>query len=211
MNALSASEQRLAADVLRFLVTPSGAIQRFTAVDLADYVNRANAEVEALAEKLSQSPARVLRSVETVRAMPGRTSSTSRRTRFSPGRSSSGGERYETAPRHRRRRLLLALAAVSAVALALVGYAVQPTALASLEFSTVDARFAIRGPQSPDRDIMLVTFGAATIAGSSLRARPRSRGKRSRAGSIRSRRRDHASSPATSTSPERRAVSVTRR
>ncbi|MGO9960350.1 MAG: CHASE2 domain-containing protein [Solirubrobacteraceae bacterium] len=164
MNALSASEQRLAADVLRFLVAPSGATQRFSAADLADYVNRSPPEVEALAEKLSHSPARVLRAVET----PGDAGT---HVEYEPAHQVLAEPMldwrrgFETAHLQRRgRRLLLALAAVSAIALALVGYAIQPTALARLELSTVDARFAVRGPQGPDPDIVLVTFGAATIA-----------------------------------------------
>ena len=160
MNALSTSERRLAADVLHFLVTPSGAIQRWTALDLADYVHRSNAEVEALTEKLSRSPARILRSVETVH--DGTTHVEYEPTHQVLARPIlEWRRRYETVRlEHRLRRLLLSLAAVVAVALPLIGYAVQPGPLARLELGTVDARFAIRGAQSPDRDIVLVTIGA---------------------------------------------------
>jgi CHASE2 domain-containing sensor protein len=158
MAALPAADQRLAADVLRFLVTPSGVIRSYSAADLSAYVGRDEPAVEALAETLSRPPARVLRAT----AAP------------------AGGEprvdyelahqvlarpaldwraRFEVRRLERRaRRLILGLVAVSALALALIGYVLQAGPLGRLELRTVDARFAIRGAQAPDRSIVLVTY-----------------------------------------------------
>ena len=158
MAALPAGDQRLAAEALRFLVTPSGVIRSYSAADLSAYVGRDEPAVEALAETLSRPPARILRAT----AAP------------------AGGEphvEYELAHQvlarpaldwrarfemrrleRRARRLILGLVAVSALALALIGYVLQPGPLRRLELRTVDARFAIRGAQTADRSIVLVTI-----------------------------------------------------
>ena len=160
MDALSRSDQRLAADVMHFLVAPSGATQRWASSDLAEYVHRPAAEVEALTETLSRSPARILRPVETVR-------DGAAHVEYEPAHQVLARpilewrRRFETARLERRwQRLLLSLAAVIAVAVPVGAYAVAPGPLARLELRTVDARFAVRGAQAPDRDIVLVTIGA---------------------------------------------------
>jgi CHASE2 domain-containing sensor protein len=160
MGGLSAAEQRLAAEMLRLLVTPSGATRSYSVADLSDYVGRSRGEIEALAEKLSRPPARVLRAVAApagteyelahpVLARP----ALDWRTRFVT-------ERLQ----RRSRRLVLGLVAAVAIVVTLVGYVLAPTPLARLELHTVDARFAVRGAQAADREIVLVTIDAPAYA-----------------------------------------------
>ncbi len=162
LGRLSEDEQALAEKMLRFLVTPSGASACLTAHDLADFTESSEREVEALAETLARAPARILRSV----AAPA-------------GASKASG--YEVSPvlaepaldwrvRHRTRRverrarrLLLALVAMTSVAIALVAYALDPKSLQRMELAAVDARFDIRGTQAPDPRIALVTIDDAAL------------------------------------------------
>lgn len=163
MATLSAAEQRLAADILGFLVTPSGVIQRNSAQDLAAYVGRSRPSVESLSEKLSRSPAHILRAVaipagDEIRVAYELTHQVLARPAL------DWRSRYQTARlQGRSQRLLLALVAVTAVALALAGYVIGPGALNRLELGTVAARFAVRGAQRPDRDIVLVPVDQAEL------------------------------------------------
>jgi len=170
LAGLSAKEQSLAAEMLRFLVTPSGATACLTARDLAEYAERPEDDVEALAEKLSRPPARILRAGAGV-----------------GGPAGAGG--YELAQvlaepalewrvrrrtlrlEERTRRLLLALVTMTAVAIALVAYVLQPEPLLRLERASVDARFEVRGTRGPDSAIALVTLDDAAFA--RLKAEPR--------------------------------------
>ncbi len=163
MATLSPSERRLAAEILRFLVTPSGAIQRYSAQDLAAYVGRGRPAVESLTEKLTRAPGRLLHPV--VASAAGETRVDYELTHQVLARPAlEWRSRYETARlQGRSRRLLLALVAMTAVALALVGYIVNPGPLNRLELSSVDARFAVRGAQRPDRDIVLVPVDQAAL------------------------------------------------
>ena len=61
----------------------------------------------------------------------------------------------------RLRRLLLAIVAVGAVGLAVVAY--ETDLLRSLELSTVNTRFQIRGRRPPPRDVVLVEIDAASF------------------------------------------------
>ncbi|MEA2220617.1 MAG: hypothetical protein QOJ35_3243 [Solirubrobacteraceae bacterium] len=163
LASLSAHDQAVADEILRFLVTPSGATACLTARDLSEYTDRPEAEVEALAEKLSRPPARILRGVAAT-----------------TGEVTAGGyelpqvlaepavewrARRRTARlEERARRLLLALVAMTSVALALVGYALDPEPLQRLELASVDARFDVRGARGADPRIALVTIDDATNA-----------------------------------------------
>ncbi len=158
LDRLPDTEQALAAAMLRYLVTPSGATACLTARDLADYTGRPHAEVEALAEKLSRPPARILRGVPAA-----------------GGAARGGGGGYELAPvlaepaaewsarrrtrslERRARVLLLGLVAMTAIALSLVGYALDPGPMRRLELASVDARFDVRGAREPDSRIAVVT------------------------------------------------------
>ncbi|MEA2155090.1 MAG: hypothetical protein QOE11_1230, partial [Solirubrobacteraceae bacterium] len=160
LTSLPGGEQDLAAEMLRFLVTPSGATACLTARDLSTYVERPEPEIQALAEKLSRPPARILRGVAAeaasgaggyelpqVLAEPALEWATRRRT-----------SRLE----ERARRLLAGLVAMTAVAIALVGYTLHPEPLRRLEGATVDTRFEVRGARPADRRIVLVTLDRAT-------------------------------------------------
>jgi len=156
LDGLPKHEQAIAADMLRFLVTPSGATVCLTAQDLAAYTGRSDHDLVALAEKLSRPPARILRGVDA-----------------SSGAAQRGG--YELAPvlaepaaewamrrrtlrlERRTRRLLLGVAAMSAIVLAFAGYTLQPDRLQRLELASVDARFDVRGAQGANPRIALVT------------------------------------------------------
>lgn len=61
----------------------------------------------------------------------------------------------------RLRQLLVALAALAACGCAIASYATD--ALRGLELPTVDARFAVRGPQAPPRDVIVVAIDSATF------------------------------------------------
>ena len=158
MAALPAAERRLAAEMLRFLVTPSGVTRSYSAADLSAYVSRPQGAVESLAEKLSRAPARILRAV-VAPAGPGSPTEYELSHQVLARPALDWRSRFETERLERRaRRLLLGVVTLSALALALVGYAVQPGPLRRLELSTVDQRFAVRGGQRPDRNIVLVTI-----------------------------------------------------
>jgi CHASE2 domain-containing sensor protein len=160
MATLSSPEQRLAADIVRFMVTPSGAMQRYSGPDLASYVGVSATAVEALAEKLSRAPARVLRAVA---AAPGDTRTEYELTHQVLARPAlEWRSRYVTARLQRRsRRLLLALVAMTAVVVSLIAYVLNPGTLNRLEAHSVDARFSVRGAQGPDRRIVLVPVNQA--------------------------------------------------
>lgn len=64
-------------------------------------------------------------------------------------------------PRKRTRPLLLGLVAATSVAIALVSYATD--LFASIELSTVDARFSVRGAQRPPSDIVVVGIDDQTL------------------------------------------------
>lgn len=156
---LSEDEQSLLAEMLRYLVTPSGATACLTARDLSEYTERPQAEVEALAEKLGRPPARILRGVAAPAGETGASGYELPQVLAEPAlewRTRRRTARLE----ERSRRLLLALVAMTAIAVALVGYAVDPQVLEPLKLATVDARFDLRGAR-PDSRIALVTLDDA--------------------------------------------------
>src|SRR3712207_7762108 len=61
MSSLPARDQRLAAEVIRYLVTPSGAKVRHVPSDLAEYADRPEPQVRGLLERLSSGALRILR------------------------------------------------------------------------------------------------------------------------------------------------------
>ena len=71
--------------------------------------------------------------------------------------------------RHRLRVLLFALVAVVGAGLGVLGYATN--ALRSLELTTVDTRFSIRGDEKPHDDLVVVGVDAKTFE--NLEGRPR--------------------------------------
>jgi CHASE2 domain-containing sensor protein len=163
MSSLPARDQRLAAEMLRYLVTPSGAKVRHVPSDLADYVDRPEPEARRLLERLSSGALRILRQAP-------------------PPPGSSAPAAYEVFhdvltralldwrsrfERHRlearARRLLQALVAVSAVAIALTAYLWNPGFLQRLELDSVDARFAVRGDKAAPGDVALVAIDDATF------------------------------------------------
>jgi CHASE2 domain-containing sensor protein len=163
MSALPARDQRLAAEVIRYLVTPSGAKVRHVPSDLAEYVDRPEPEVRGLLERLSSGALRILRPAP---PPPG----SSARAAYEvfhdvltgallDWRSRFERRRLET----RARRLLHALVAVSAVAIALAAYLWNPGFLRRLELDTVDMRFSVRGDKAAPRDMALVAVDDATL------------------------------------------------
>jgi CHASE2 domain-containing sensor protein len=160
MATLSSSEQRLAAEVMRFMVTPSGAMQRYSVPDLASYVGRSATAVEGLTEKLSRAPARILRAVAPV---PGETQSEYELTHQVLARPALDWRtRYITSRLQRRSRLLLlGLVAMTAVTVSLIAYVLNPGPLSRLEAHSVDARFGIRGPLGADPRVVLVPVDQA--------------------------------------------------
>ena len=161
LDRLPPADQALADEMLRFLVTPSGTPACLTARDLSDYTGKPEDRIEALAETLSRPPARILRG--TAPAGSGATGG-DELPNCSPILRSSGGLGAGTAHLEARaRRLLLGLVAVSAVAAALVAYAVKPGPRQRLDLRTVDARFDVRGARAPDGRIALVTVDDAAF------------------------------------------------
>jgi uncharacterized protein YkwD len=64
MDQLSSEESAMAADVFRYLVTPSGTKIAYTRTDLAAYTNTPGAQLTPVLEKLSGSGLRILRTVD---------------------------------------------------------------------------------------------------------------------------------------------------
>jgi CHASE2 domain-containing sensor protein len=161
MGRLSDGEQRMASEMVRYLVTPSGATQRLSVVDLADYVSAEPPVVEALADKLSEPPARILRTAMTTTTDDKPLVTYELSYQMLARSALEWRTRYLTRQLERRaRHLLLALVSVTAIAVALAAYVIDPAPLQRLELSSVDARFSIRGPQPPDRRIVLVGIDA---------------------------------------------------
>ncbi|MGA2012245.1 MAG: CHASE2 domain-containing protein [Solirubrobacteraceae bacterium] len=163
MAALPVAEQSLAADLLRLMVTRSGAVQRYSAADLADVAQRDPVAVEALLEKLSHEPARLLRPIVISDGSGGAS-----RTEYELAHQVLARPALEWRSRftdarleRRTRRLLSTVVTVTAIAIALAGYVALSGPLSRLELDTVAARFSVRGAQPPDRDIVLVTLDDA--------------------------------------------------
>jgi len=163
MDSLPREDQRLAAQVVHYLVTPSGAKIRHTPSDLAAYAGRPVAQVSALVERLSAADTRVLRPVP-----PPRGSSDDAGYEVFhdvlAGALLDWRARFETRRLEvRSRRLLAALVAVSAIAVGLAVYLLNPAVVRRLELDTVDARFDVRGAETPPRSVTLVAVDEPTL------------------------------------------------
>ncbi|MEA2218891.1 MAG: hypothetical protein QOJ35_1517 [Solirubrobacteraceae bacterium] len=156
LDHLSPDEQALAAAMLGHLVTPSGATVCLTAHDLAVYTRRPEADVVVLAEKLSRPPARILRGVAGSNGVTARGGYELAPVLAEPA-AEWAARRRTLALERRARRLLLGLVTMTAIAIALVGYSLQPGIVKRLESASVDQRFELRGAQPPDGRIALVT------------------------------------------------------
>ena len=145
MSSLTPRDQRLAAQVVRFLVTPSGAKVRHLPGDLAEYAGRPEPQVRALLERLSSGGLRILRPAP---PPPGSSAPAAYEVFHDvlsrpllDWRLGYERERLET----RARRLSRALVAVTAVAISMAVYLLNPGFLDRLELDTVDLRFDLRG------------------------------------------------------------------
>jgi CHASE2 domain-containing sensor protein len=163
MSSLPARDQRLAARVLRYLITPSGAKVRHVPSDLAEYVDRPEPQVRGLLERLSSGALRILRPTP---PPPGSTAPAAYEVfhdvlsgALLDWRSRFERRRLET----RARRLLHALVAVTAVAISLAAYLWNPGFLQRLELDTVDMRFAVRGEDAAPPNMALLAMDEATL------------------------------------------------
>jgi CHASE2 domain-containing sensor protein len=163
MSSLSARDQRLAAQVMRYLVTPSGAKVRHVASDLAEYVDRPEPEVRGLLERLSSGALRILRPAPAPLG-------SSAPTAYEVFHDVLTGALLDWRSRFERRRLeararwlLHALVAVTAVAISLAAYIGNPGLVQRLELDTIDMRFALRGETGAPRDVALVAMDDATL------------------------------------------------
>lgn len=159
LDRLSGDEQALVAEMLRFLVTPSGATACLTARDLADYTGRRESDVEALAERLSSPPARILRGIAASTGGAQRGGYELPAVLADPA-SEWRARRRVQGLEHRARLLLLGLVTMTAITVALVGYALEPGPLKRLELASVDARFDLRGAKPQDSRIAVVGIDA---------------------------------------------------
>jgi CHASE2 domain-containing sensor protein len=163
MSSLPARDQRLAAQLLRYLVTPSGAKVRHVPSDLAEYVDRPEPQVRGLLERLSSGDLRILRPAP---PPPGSSAPAAYEVFHDvlTGALLDWRSRFERRRLEARaRRLLHALVAVSAVAIALTVYLWNPEFVRRLELDSVDARFTIRGEKAPPSDMALVAVDDATL------------------------------------------------
>jgi CHASE2 domain-containing sensor protein len=163
MSALPPRDQKLAAQVVRFLVTPSGAKARHVPGDLADYTGRPEAQVRALLERLSSGELRILRPAP---PPPGSSAPAAYEVFHDvlAGPLLDWRRGYERERLEARARLLLrALVAVSAVAISMAIYLLNPGFLNRLELGTVDLRFDVRGENAPPRDMVMVAVDDATL------------------------------------------------
>ena len=145
MSSLPPRDQRLAAQVVRFLVTPSGAKVRHLPGDLAEYAGRPEPQVRALLERLSSGGLRILRPAP---PPPGSNAPAAYEVFHDvlsrpllEWRLGYERERLEI----RARRLSRALVAVTAVAISMAVYLFNPGFMHRLELDTVDLRFDVRG------------------------------------------------------------------
>jgi CHASE2 domain-containing sensor protein len=164
MSALPSRDQKLAAQVVRFLVTPSGAKVRHVPGDLAEYAGRPEPQVHALLERLSSGALRILRPAP---PPPGSSAPAAYEVFHDvlagpllDWRRGYERERLEA----RARRLFRALVAVSAVAISMAIYLLNPGFLNRLELGTVDLRFDVRGESAPPRDMVIVAVDDATLS-----------------------------------------------
>jgi CHASE2 domain-containing sensor protein len=163
MGSLPARDQRLAAQVMRYLVTPSGAKVRHVPSDLAEYVERPEPQVLGLLERLSSGALRILRPTP---PPPGSSAPAAYEVFHDTltGALLDWRSRFERRRLEARaRRLLHALVAVTAVAISLAAYLWNPGFLRRAELDTVDTRFAVRGEDAAPRDMALVAIDNATL------------------------------------------------
>jgi CHASE2 domain-containing sensor protein len=163
MGSLPARDQRLAAQVMRYLITPSGAKVRHVPSDLAEYVDRPEPQVRGLLERLSSGDLRILRPAP---PPPGSNVGAAYEVFHDvlTGALLDWRSRFERRRLEARaRRLLHALVAVSAVAIALTVYLLNPEFVRRLELDSVDARFTIRGETAPPSNMALVAIDDATL------------------------------------------------
>ncbi len=170
LDELSGAEQEVAAEVFRYLITPSRTKIAHDVPTLAEYTGRSSSEVGALLEKLSRGDARIVRPVP-------------------PPPGADGPPRFEVfhdvlaAPildwrarkaadrldRERRRlearsgRLTAALASMIVIVLMLIAYVVAPGVLQRLELKSVDARFGLRASATPS-DVIIVGIDHRSFA-----------------------------------------------
>jgi CHASE2 domain-containing sensor protein len=163
MSSLSARDQRLAAQVMRYLVTPSGAKVRHVASDLAQYVDRPEPEVRGLLERLCSGALRILRPAPAPLG-------SSAPTAYEVFHDVLTGALLDWRSRFERRRLeararwlLHALVAVTAVAISLAAYVGNPGPVQRLELDTIDMRFALRGENAAPRNVALVAIDDTTL------------------------------------------------
>ena len=163
MESLPRDDQRLAAQVVHYLVTPSGAKIRHTPSDLAVYAGRPVSQVKALVERLSAADTRVLRSAPPPRG-PSDEAGYEVFHDVLAGALLDWRARFETRRLEvRSRRLLAALVAVSAIAVGLAVYLLNPAFVRRIELDTVDARFDVRGAETPPRSVTLVAVDEPTL------------------------------------------------
>jgi CHASE2 domain-containing sensor protein len=163
MGSLPPRDQRLAAQVLRYLITPSGAKVRHVSSDLAEYVDRPEPQVRGLLERLSSGALRILRPAP---PPPGSSAPAAYEVFHDvlTGALLDWRSRFERRRLEARaRRLLHALVAVSAVAISLAAYLWNPGFLRRVELDTVDMRFAVRGDKAAPDDVALVAIDDATL------------------------------------------------
>jgi CHASE2 domain-containing sensor protein len=151
MAALPRRDQVVAAQLFRYLVTPSGTKIAHRSKDLAEYAELPETTVTPILERLTRD-ARILQPVGESRYQITHDALAAPILEWR--------RRSELRQRRRReRRRLFAIVCFAAVAVALLALG---NGLDPLELGTVDARFSIRGSQTPPKDLVMVTIDDAT-------------------------------------------------
>ena len=170
LNELSEREQDVAAEVFRYLITPSRTKIAHDVATLAEYTGRSASEVGALLEKLSRGDARIVRPVPPPLGADGPP-------RFEvfhdvlaapilDWRSRRAADRLEAQRRRlevRSARLTAAVLSLVAIVMALAVYVFAPGGLQRLELKSVDARFGLRASATPS-DVIIVGIDQRSLS-----------------------------------------------
>ncbi len=160
LAGLPAKQRSIAARSIRYLVTPSGIKVAHTPGDLADYVDAPTPLVAGMLESLC--------GLRLMRPLPPQEGTSERRYEVFHDLLAAPMLEWRAGFEARRLQvrmgwLLAALVAALATAIAIAAYSTSPTPLRSLELSSIDARFGIRGTVPPDRDIVIVYVDNRTL------------------------------------------------
>jgi CHASE2 domain-containing sensor protein len=159
---LSSDERALAAQLLRYLVTPSGKRIAMSAADLVAYAKRVNPEVKVKVDAAGEMLERLAGRPRLLQPVGEGRYELTHEALAEPVADWLERQEAKGARRREHRRLLAVFAFVACVLFALTLF---HGAVEQLELSTLDMRFSVRGRRAPPRNIVLVRIDDRSTGG----------------------------------------------